>query len=223
MQICKLDGTFDRCINLEKKPPVSHLLVIDCNTIAVSYNGYNLDVLDLTTGLVKHTLVLNNIAVDIAYQDGFLYIVEYDHMLTSFSNKEPERVTVMKLSGELIRQFFVSCHWCKKPITSNSKRFFSILENNAVGCYDLEGILQWKYQFDKSISFESIATYEDGQVFVADGKRGDILLLSADGKSFDVVLTFQRSKQINDIYYDKTLKLLVVYETNNIFLYQVNH
>ncbi|XP_052083225.1 uncharacterized protein LOC127720597 [Mytilus californianus] len=224
LRICKIDGTFDRTIKLEKVRYVNRLFLIDCNTIAVSYRLRSVDVLDLSTGLVKNTTELNisNTDYEIAYEDGLMYVVEYGDKFTSDSNEKEKKVIVMNLSGKVIRNIFVSSNrWGNTSVSTDSNRLFSISKNNLVYCYDLKGILKWKFQPDKPCYIESIATYEDGQLFVV--IKGSILLLSSDGKSLDVVLTLEHSKHKSDLYYDKALKLLVYYDTNNVFLYQVKH
>lgn len=222
LQIFKVDGTFDRTIKLEKGLYVNRLFLIDCNTIAVSYRLRSVDVLDLRTGLVKKTieLFISNKDYEIAYADGLMYIVEYGDKFTGDLNEKEKKVIVMNLSGKVIRYiFFTSNRWGNTSISTDSNRLFSISKNNLVYCHDLKGTLNWKFQPDKPCYIESIATYEDGQLFV--GIKGNILLLSSDGKSLDVVLTLEDSKHISDLYYDKALKLLVFYDADNLFLYQV--
>lgn len=221
MEIFKTeDGTLDRTIDHKRR--LKHLTVIDDNTVVWSYDDHCLAVFDLNTEDVKKEIevVTKGLVNEIAYEDGLLYNVIFGERISQNSNDEEQRIIVIDLSGNQIRNFFVSSNrHGKTSIATDSNSIFSISRHNVVFCYDLKGVLKWTFEDDKPCYLTAIASYEDGQLFVV--IKSNIFLLSADGKSLDVVL--ECSKEISGIYYEKTLKLLMLYDKNNVFLYRVNH
>lgn len=222
LQICKMDGNIDQTINIRELLTETceyRLLVIDCDTIAVSYCSSFIYIVNLSTGYVKKTIELETISFvfGIAYGDGLLYIV--GHL-----NMNPETmVIVMNLRGERIRNFCVSFfNWSNQSIVTDSKRLFTISQYHSIDCYDLKGNLHWEFKIDETSYIEYIETYEDGQLFVVDVKKDKIGLLSSDGKSLDVIMTLKHSQHVYGIQYDNMRKLLMLYD-NNVHLYQVNH
>ncbi|VDI11048.1 Hypothetical predicted protein [Mytilus galloprovincialis] len=229
LQIYEINGTFHRNISLEGDPTVQCLTVMDYTAIAILHNFYYVDVLDLCTGTLKNTIKLDTVCIvnEIAYQDGLLYckgltLDDEESNVGEESNDKKEIISVVNLYGELIRYFFVTVNvWGNKSIVTNSNRLFSLSNYGKVNCYNLKGALQWKFPSDKQWYIRFMATYEDGQLFVYDDINRKIVLLSADGQSFDEVLTLKNSKQINGMYYDKTLMILMVYDTDDVYLFQV--
>lgn len=228
LQIYEMNGTFHRNIRLKFKgvPKVECLTVIDFTTIAILYNFDYIDVLDLSTGILKNTIKLDTVCrvVEIAYQDGLLYCKTVNLDFRGESNGIKENIVVVNLLGKRIRNFFVTVLvWDNQSIVTNSNRLFSLSIYGSVNCYDLKGALQWECPFDKQCCIKFIAIYEEGQLFAYDDIEKKILLLSADGKSLNEVHTLKNTKQIRGMYYDKTLMKLMVYDTDGVYLFQVKN
>jgi hypothetical protein len=197
------DGNFIRTVQLLNPLEGSFydITSIDTNTIAVSA-GKCIGIVNIDTHNVLQTIKNDRVCYGITHCDGKLYYCSNSEGIRRFDLKA--KTYQLLVPTKDIRQFsYISC--------DGNKLFYTTCSTGIVTCCDMNGKQIWRFQ-DTSLLHTPGGVVVDNQgfVFVAGGKSGNIVVISPDGNASKEVYQMSNPRAM---CYDKNENKILVCNT----------
>lgn len=172
--ICEEDGRVVHFMSLDYRP--LYVTEVDSNTVAVSCTlDRTILIIDVSTGSITSSIKTSDVCDGIAYADNCLYVVI-----------EGSTIQEMDLTGTITRTIRLPVY----SITSISMLGNKVvcIDGMTTFCFSLYGELIWEISRPGYNDLHRITTDDDGNVYVTDGHRRTVAVISDNGTRFGEIL-----------------------------------
>ncbi|VDI28339.1 Hypothetical predicted protein [Mytilus galloprovincialis] len=192
------DGTDNRDIKLTGEP--QNISPINDNDLAVTSSQSYIEIISINTAQIKNLIGASGDTYGISYHNGLLYVVI-----------DRTKIDVMNLRGEISRSFTLPSSKVWDLTTYKNRLFFADVFEEILYCFDLNGVVIWKFNCDKMKSPNEVTTDQNGNVYVTCSVYNNVVVVSSDGKHYKELFNKKDGlRKPTGIYYDKSTNNLLV-------------
>lgn len=200
--IYNIDGSYNRDIRLSGKP--QRLSIINDNLVAVSYNRLFVELIFIKTGELSRKIFTSAHSLDIAFQNGHLFIVV-----------DMGKIEVTDIRGIIMRTIHCPSLSVQYIATDKNMMCLSDSKNNSLYCCDFNGSVIWKFVHPMMEYPCGITTDGSCNVYVTCHKSSNVFVVSSHGEKHQILLCEKEQHSPSGIYYDKTNNRLLVCSMSN--------